>query len=152
MIEDVASARRSATDAVTTLQAHLELLLACADVLASHGAMVPSRELQRTVMRALVAVRMMREDLLCIEIIERVLCSMGASLPSQQLAAVHVEDFPRLFSRSRRGAEMSKLEPLGDAAGVTQPGQAGADRPEHAEELLVSDGLRRAGCDQGAES
>jgi hypothetical protein len=102
-------------------------------------------------MRALVAVHVLNHGLVCIDIIERHLRETGANPDVQQVAAVQRPDFPQFLSRSRREAEMSKLGRLGDAAGVPQPGQAGADRHEHAEGFVVSDGEQRTIRDKERE-
>ena len=65
-------ARLSAVDAVAALVEQLMALLACTDVLAAQGFDVAAQEARRSLMRAITAMHVIRDELTTIEIVERV--------------------------------------------------------------------------------
>jgi hypothetical protein len=69
----IATARSFAVDTVTALEQYLAMLLGVTDVLAQQRYEVASGELRRALERSIRALRVLREELVMIEVIEQYL-------------------------------------------------------------------------------
>jgi hypothetical protein len=69
----IATARSFAVDTVTALEEYLAMLLGVTDVLARQRYEVASGELRRALERSIRALRVLREELVMIEVIEQYL-------------------------------------------------------------------------------
>jgi hypothetical protein len=69
----IATARSFAVDSVTALEQYLSMLLGVTDVLAQQGHDIASVELRRALERSIRALRVLREELVMIDVIEQYL-------------------------------------------------------------------------------